>query len=354
MSVVVERPAAVSGLEWTVLRGDREQVFRALGEVHAADIARVRERQDGMWQSLVHRAEGTAHDRFAKVVASSARLLPVEAQEIEWMAAGAGIAATELWAMNLRGDLGRDGLGCSDLAVAVDGGVVMGHNEDGGDELRGDVRLVTLDIDGDPTVTAVWYPGMLPANAFVTTSAGLSFGMDHVSVAVADLGGAGRHLVARHAQRRRDGDAARAALTGVACAGGFAFDVADAAGRVDLVENAAGRVATAGGGFGPLRHTNHLCLDDLAGSLGADPDGAGLAESRGRLAALTAACRSPAGPGDVFGALRAPGVLNRAEDLWTYATIVVDTAADTVMLQASAEIWTGRLSAFARGERVDA
>ncbi len=354
MSVVVERPGEVSGLEWTVLRGDREQVFRALGEVHAAGIARVRERQDGMWQSLVRRAEGAANDRFAQVVASSTRLLPVEAQEVEWMAAGAGVEVAELWALNLRGDLGRDGLGCSDLAVAVDGGVVMGHNEDGGGELQGDVRLVTLDIDGDPSVTAVWYPGMLPANAFVTTSAGLSFGMDHVSVAVADLRGAGRHLVARHAQRQHDGDAARAALTDVACAGGFAFDIVDAAGRVDLVENAAGRVATASGGFGALRHTNHLCLDDVAGFLGADPDAAGLAESRGRLAALTAACPSPADRGDVFGALRAPGVLNRVEDLWTYATIVVDTAADTVMLQASDDLWTGRLSAFARGERVSA
>lgn len=352
----VEHLEPVSGLEWTVLRGSRQAVMRALGREHAAEILRARHAAGGGWQALVERATGPARDRFTAVMASSRRLLPVEAQEIDWIAEGAGLPAADLWALNLRGDLGRDGTGCSDLAFVRADGAVMGHNEDGDPHLGADIRLVTLQIDGDPSLTAVWYPGMLPANSFVTTSAGLSFGMDHVPVARADLRGAGRHLVARHAQRRHDGAAARHVLTTVACAGGFAFDVADAAGRVELIENVAGRVASASGRSGPLRHTNHLCLVDAAvvqgAPSGAPGDDGGPSESRDRLAALAAACPEPAGLGDVFGALRAPGVLNRADDLWTFTTSAVDTAADEVWVQGSGEVWAGRLSAFARGERV--
>lgn len=353
MSLVVERPEAVSGLEWTVLRGSREEVMRGLGHEHADAIAAWRDQEDGGWRAHVRRAEGAARDRFEAVLAATRRRLPLESQELAWIAEGAGVPERELWACNLRGDLGRDGTGCSDLAVRTEDGVAMGHNEDGDGELRDAIRLVTLDIDGDPSVTVVWYPGMLPSNSFVTTSVGLSFGMDHVPVVSAETDGAGRHFVARHAQRQADGRAARSALAEVPCAGGFAFDVADAQGRVDLIENAAGLVAV--DASGSVRHTNHLRLvDGTRPGLAVSDDDPWLAESRGRIAALATACPRPTGADDILRGLRAPGVLNRTDDLWTFATTVVDTAADRILVQGAGEVWAGRLGAFARGERVDA
>ncbi|MDR2998218.1 MAG: C45 family peptidase [Microbacterium sp.] len=338
----------VSGLAWSVFRGGREEVMRALGCEHADAIRAFRTLPGGTWEAQVRRADGVA-ERLDAVIASTKRLLPVESQELAWIAEGAGIPERDMWARNLRGDLGRDGTGCSDLALTTDSGVLMGHNEDGDGELHDEIRLVTLDIEGDPAITAVWYPGMLPSNAFVTTTAGLAFGMDHVPVVTANTEGAGRHFVARHAQRRHSGEAARAALSEVPCAGGFAFDVADAAGRADLIENAAGRTAHTSGAY---RHTNHLRLiDGTSDGLAVPADDEWLQESRNRLGVLRG-CGSPATAAEVFAALRTPGVLGRSADIWTFVTAVVDTAADEILLAGSGSPWRGRWSAFARGERV--
>jgi hypothetical protein len=347
--VGVERLEPVSGLEWTVLRGTREDVMRALGREHAEAIRAWRDLDGGAWARQITRATGVAADRFEAVVASSRALLPVEAEEIDLIAEGAGLPAQDLWAINLRGDLGRDGIGCSDVcAVPTGDGVVMGHNEDGNGEIRGLVRLVTLEIEGDPTVTVVWYPGMLPANSFVTTQAGLSFGCDHVPVSLALLSGAGRHLVARHAQRQANGDAARDALRCIPCAGGFAFDVADGPGnRGDVIENAAGHVQTssAGGAQEPLRHTNHVTLvDGSLEALSVEPED--LEESRARAAALERHAPRIGTAADALAALRAPGVLNTSDGLHTFVTVVVDTAADRIVVQGDPD--------FARGERVPA
>ncbi|GAA3031429.1 C45 family autoproteolytic acyltransferase/hydolase [Microbacterium dextranolyticum] len=354
MSVVIERRDAVSGMGWTVLRGARADVMRALGAEHAALIEAQRADSDGGWSANVRRSRGVAAERFAAVADSTRAALPVESQELDWIAEGADIAPDELWAQNLRGDLGRDGTGCSDLSLLHGASVVLGHNEDGDAGLRGLLRLVTLDIEGDPSITVVWYPGMLPSNSFVTTSAGLSFGMDHVPVRVADLRGCGRHLVARHAQRQHSGAQARDALTRFGCAGGFAFDVADAeAGRVDLIENAAGVRAMQEGGV--IRHTNHLrVVDGARGDLAVAADDEWLAESRARLAVLSDVSRNAADADAVWGALRADGVRNLRDDLFTLATAMVDTGADLVTVQAEGEPWRGSLGAFARGERVDA
>ncbi|MDQ0644136.1 C45 family autoproteolytic acyltransferase/hydolase [Microbacterium murale] len=339
----------VSGLAWSVFRGERAEVMRALGREHADAIHAFRSLPGGSWEAQVRRADGVAAERLDAVIASTRELLPVESQELAWIAEGAGIAERDMWARNLRGDLGRDGTGCSDIAFTTDAGVVMGHNEDGDGELREQIRLVTLVIEGDPAMTSAWYPGMLPSNAFVTTSVGLAFGMDHVPVVTAQTAGAGRHFVARHAQRQPTGEAARGALSRVPCAGGFAFDVADAAGRADLIENAAGHVAATTGRY---QHTNHLrLLDGTSDGLAVCDGDEWLGESMHRLSVLRG-CGTPTSAQDVLTALRTPGVLGRSDDLWTFVTTVVDTAIDEVVLQGSGAPWRGRWSAFARGERV--
>lgn len=292
-------------------------------------------------------------DRIGTIIESTRRRLPVEAQELAWLASGAGLSAFDLWVYNLRGDIGRDGIGCSDAVIASDGNVVMGHNEDGGADLAADVRLITLDIEGDPVVTVIWYPGMLPANSFVTTSAGLSFGMDHVPVVTPKTDGCGRHFVARHAQRQNDGAHARRVLEGIPCVGGFSFDIADAnARRADIIENAAGRVRAVPATERALCHTNHLrFVDGFSPELRVPDADPWMQESRDRRRHLSAALQQTPenDASSVLGALRAPGVVNRRPGLWTLATTVVDARADTITVQGSGQPWSGRLSAFALG-----
>lgn len=359
MALSIERPDPIAGMEWTVLRGERESVMRALGAEHAEAIRAWREAPDGAWGRFVARAEGVARERFEAIVASSKRLLPTESAELEWIAEGAGLPALDLWAANLRGDLGRDGIGCSDVCHQGPDGVVMGHNEDGDGELAGLIRLITLDIDGEPSATVVWYPGMLPANSFVATSAGLAFGMDHVPVAVPLTSGAGRHLVARAAQRQANGRHARDVLDSTPCAGGFSFDVADGPGRVGvMIENAAGRIHRVSARERTLLHTNHLrWVDGTQEDLRVADDDEWLAESRGRARALEAAGSQARTADEAMGALRATGVLNGGDDIHTFATVVVDTANDKVLVAGDAasdagggtEVWRGGLQAFAEG-----
>ena len=74
------------------------------------------------------------------------------------------------------------GIGCSDLAWRR-GRSVIGHNEDGAPENVGQCAVLTLALDGLPTVTAFWYPGFLPTNAFTVTADGLVWTIDHLPVA---------------------------------------------------------------------------------------------------------------------------------------------------------------------------
>jgi hypothetical protein len=103
----------------------------------------------------------------------------------------------DLVLLNLRGDLGLvdGGIGCSDLGWHGERSVVA-HNEDGTLEDVGRCALLTLTGTGRPPVTAFWYPGFVPANAFALTGDGLVWTVDHLPVAAPGLG-AGRHFVGR-------------------------------------------------------------------------------------------------------------------------------------------------------------
>jgi hypothetical protein len=57
---------------------------------------------------------------------------------------------------------------------------LIGHNEDGAPENVGQCALLSLALDGLPSVTAFWYPVFLPANAFVVTADGLVWTIDHL------------------------------------------------------------------------------------------------------------------------------------------------------------------------------
>ncbi len=71
MSVVIEERDPVAGLAWTVLRGERTDVMRALGRTHAEAIHAQRVAEDGGWSANVRRARGVAAARFAAVVAAT-------------------------------------------------------------------------------------------------------------------------------------------------------------------------------------------------------------------------------------------------------------------------------------------
>jgi hypothetical protein len=251
---------AVAGLRWVVVAGPRLAAFRALGELAREEIHEVVGNMPE--RRALERFVSTSQGRAVldRVVTATTRHQPAECAELAALAAGAGIDYDTILLANLRGDLGGDGTGCSDLGWRRTRSLVA-HNEDGVPALLGRFMLLTLAVDGEAPVTVQWYPGFLPSNTFVVTGSGLVWGIDHVQVSVPAVA-AGRHFVARGLQRARSLDAAIDYLSAHPSAGGFTYTFGEfASGRVVTAEAAAGRVAVvpADPVARPLIwHTNHL------------------------------------------------------------------------------------------------
>jgi hypothetical protein len=249
----------------------------------------------------------------------------------------------DLVLLNLRGDLGTvdSGSGCSDLGWRRERSVIA-HNEDGALEDVGRCALLTMTGTGRPPVTAFWYPGFLPANAFALTGDGLVWTVDHLPVA-APRSAAGRHFAGRGLQRAaRSVDQVIGYLRTHPSAGGFAYTIGDLAGRVVNLEAAAGRhaIAEAGPGRGPLLwHTNHGRYLP-----GADPEPGGTSAARGEtLAALGVPPVDP-GPSWFLDVLTSPppgGVRSDpgpgGRGLVTLCTLVADLTAGEAVIAARGE-----------------
>jgi hypothetical protein len=231
----------LGALRWIVLRGPDREAFRALGEHTRAQISALAEVWPLLPRLRAHVCGPPGRDRLAVVRQASAERFPEVWAELASLAEGAAVPLDDLALLNFRGDLGQvtGGIGCSDLAWRRERSVI-GHNEDGAPENVGQCALLTLALDGRPPVTAFWYPGFLPSNAFAVTGDGLVWTIDHLPVA-SPGDGAARHFVGRGLQRSaRTLDAAVGYLRTHPSAGGFAYTIGDRAGRIVSVEAVAG------------------------------------------------------------------------------------------------------------------
>ncbi len=251
----------LGGLRWIVLRGPDLDAFRALGEHMREEMAVLTATWPLPGRLREHVSGPPGSERLRAVRETSVLHFPEAWAELAAFAEGAAVPLDDLVLLNFRGDLGpvADGIGCSDLAWRRKRSVI-GHNEDGAPENVGRCALLTLALDGLPTVTAFWYPGFLPANAFTVTGDGLVWTIDHLPVASPGAG-AGRHFVGRAVQRSATtlGQVIDC-LREYPSAGGFAYTIGDRTGRIVSVEAAAGCHAAveAGPESSPLLwHTNH-------------------------------------------------------------------------------------------------
>lgn len=238
-----------------MVSGDRASVFTELGR-HCADRIASLVGASDMLARLRGRAEKSPF--YAGVCERSRVDCPQQWAELEALAAGAAVDLDDLVLLNLRGDLGADGTGCTDVAFRSGDDVVIAHNEDGSADF--DCVMLTLLIEGDPAVSVFWYPGMLPANSFVVTDAGLAWGCDAVQVD-RPAEAPGRHFIARAMQGARSIDELETYLREHPSAGGFGYAVGDWRGNAAAhLEAAAGQVSRAD--LTPptdhLWHTNHL------------------------------------------------------------------------------------------------
>jgi Acyl-coenzyme A:6-aminopenicillanic acid acyl-transferase len=345
----------LGGLRWIVVRGAAEEAFGCLG-AHLRE--EIREAVAG-WPLLAqlrrHVARSPGRERLAAVRRASQARFGEEWAELAALAAGAGVAPGDLALLNFRGDLGTvepPGHGCSDLAWRR-ARSFLAHNEDDDDFLDGRCVLLTLALAGRPAVTSFWKPGFLPGHTITFAETGLVWAIDHLPVAQPGPG-AGRHLVARGLQRAAaTADEALAYLRGHPSAGGFAYLIGDRAGRVLMVESAAGQCALReAGDDGPLVwHTNHG--RDVSG---AEDGPRGTSRKRGDLLSSLAV---PAGEPDAAWFLRVlaapppagvradPAAGDRTVTLCTFVTDL--TGGEVTVLPRGEAAVTVSLAALAAG-----
>ncbi|WP_182345928.1 C45 family autoproteolytic acyltransferase/hydolase [Tomitella gaofuii] len=351
------------------MSGPREAAFRALGERCAGSIAAVQEsmpERDGLRRFA---SSDRGRSVLGGVTAATREAEGDALADLRALAEGAGRRFEDLLLANFRGDLGYDdGTGCTDLAWSRSSAFVA-HNEDGAPSLDGHLRFVTLALDGEPSVTAQWYPGFLPSNAWCVNEHGLAWGINHVQVASPAVA-AGRHFVARGLQCVRDLDEAADYLRTHPIAGGFTFTLGAApSGRSVTVESAAGRVEARSPQAGsPLVwHTNHLrflpdSMDTPAGqSLDQATSHLGLYDESQLRGSVLGALAIPGGEPDVAwfeqvlcnNPVPCGGVRRDAEGddpLATLCTTIVDLHAGIVHVRSPHGAADVDMVGFARGE----
>lgn len=287
----------LAGLRHLSVEGERYGAFNALGRLAASEIRAVQSRMPEREGLLAWRATAAGQQRLDELVVATAHTHSTQLKELEALADGAGLPFEDMLLANLRGDIGTgDGTGCTDLAWRRSRAFVA-HNEDAAPALDGYMMFLTLRLDGDVPVTALWYPGFVPANAFTINAHGVGWGINHIQVVNPPVA-AGRHFVARGAQQCATADEVVAYLCDHPTAGGFAYTIGDTATRTVVVaESAAGRLEVVRPT--PERpfewHTNHLkYLPVIDGGSAAAADSTtrqlgGYEESQARGAALTTA-----------------------------------------------------------------
>jgi hypothetical protein len=269
------------GMTWLHLAGERGHVFHLLGRLAAdrmhAVMAQMPERKPlSQWF-----ASKKGESAYAQLVAKSLRADARGMLELQEMAAGADIDFNELLEANFRGDVGvPDGTGCSDLAFCDGQSSFCAHNEDGAPDLRGKMLILTLSLEGEPSVTVQWYPGFLPCNSHVATSAGLVWGINHIQVTNPPQA-EGRHFVARAVQSARALEDAAALLNNAVTAGGFSYNIGEVGtGRIVSAEVAGGTSCVRNIEKNELLwHTNHLL--NLPSRIDSSPTGSDASDALG-------------------------------------------------------------------------
>jgi hypothetical protein len=323
----------IGDIRWLVASGERLAVFRALGEHEREQISRVVGDLPELEALREAVTEGDLASPFQAIADASRRGHPVAYQEIEALAEGAGVEARDLLLLALRGDLGhRSDQGCSDFGWTDGHRALLGHNEDGDPRLHGLCSLLTLQIDGEPSLVTWWYPGFLPGNTYTLNAHGLVWGVDAVHMSQPQAA-PGRAFVARGLQSAQTLDGMTAYLRSHPAAGAFTY-VAGSVGSPTLLslEQAGDHVAVSEPQTRPecVWHTNHLRF--LPGALNNASS-----DSLARGAVLSAILAAPSSPTvdwllDVLTASPVPdGVRAQGVDL-TLCTFVADLQAGTLTL----------------------
>ena len=192
-------------LEQIEATGSHFEVGLAIGKRFAQQIHQLFDNYRFLQRKVLpyHRTpEGQA--RYRAYLDLNRARYPDYLAELEGLAQGSGRPLEELFLANLRGEYQvylhtlRESHpeGCSDCSLLTDEVALIGHNEDGPPEFRGNMYVVHARIESQPPFTALSYPGFLCGNAFGFNAEGICFSIDSLLPRDVRIG-VGRYFTAR-------------------------------------------------------------------------------------------------------------------------------------------------------------
>lgn len=288
-----------------------------------------------------------AYRRAAEYRAFTAAEQPDLAAEIDGVAHGAGLACAEAaWVLQLRAELQRPAERaleheCTSFAVVggatIDGATIAGQNADLPAFYSRLLVLLQRAIPGQGRVTTLTPAGQIGYHGMNEHGVSVFANFLHTD---GWRVGVPRYLLTRIVLAERTREAAIGAVARTRRASPRNLMIADDAGATDL-ETTPTEVARIEPTDGLLAHSNHYIAPALAAGERAEPRG--IANSRQRLAQMTALLRERRGTLDLPGiatVLRdrqcAPDALSRAPGEWSDEVI---TIASTVAETAARRLW---------------
>jgi isopenicillin-N N-acyltransferase-like protein len=225
-------------------------------------------------RSFMEQDRGSRYDPF---VAAAAKYFPDVLEELRGWSEGSGIPFDDLMALNLKAELAammRGGMpetpGCSTLALAHEGRLLLAHNEDGHRAYDDLMFLVRVTQPGKPAFLCLNYPGILSGNGPARNDAGLMVTTNFIG-GLAVKPGVPRYFISRALLNARDLDEAVEVVTHPERAFSFHYNIGSRPeGKILSVETSTERHAVREV-EGLYVHTNHLVLPGMA-SIPQDPE----------------------------------------------------------------------------------
>jgi hypothetical protein len=218
--------------------GSHHEVGLAIGRRFAKQVHHFFDHYDFLQERLLPFYHSpTGRDLYQSFLALHRAHFAGYVAELEGMAQGAERPFEELFLVNLRGELGGlmalrrpESKGCADCLVLTPEAALIGHNEDGSPAALGNLFFARVQVDENPLVAALCYPGFLPGNALGFNAAGVLHTVDAVSPRRVRVGLA-RHFIARSLLDARSALDAIQRVTVPGRAAGFTYNIGSLPGR---------------------------------------------------------------------------------------------------------------------------
>jgi len=273
---LAEGPASLPLLE---VRGTAREMGQQIGRQFAGLIRGGLEDRAEWWNDLLTFAKAQPPRIYDTFLAAAKTHTPEVLEELQGWAEGSGVPFRELMVLNLKAEYealrdeslsctssgsGEENPGCSLLALADDGRLLVAHNEDGDKAYRERMFLLRLKPEGRPSVLAASYPGILPGNAPWVNSEGVMMTTNYIASREVKLG-VGRYFLDRQAMVAATADEAAAICSHPERAYAYHHVIGSKAEQrilgLEVTASQLERIEISG----LYLHTNHLILPTMTG-----------------------------------------------------------------------------------------